>query len=35
MACTGNTSGPSLYHLMEIIGKETVLKRLDAVLGAR
>jgi glutamyl-tRNA synthetase len=30
LACTGATSGPSLYHLMEIIGKEKVLKRLDA-----
>ena len=33
MACTGATSGPSLYHLMEIIGRDTVFKRLDAVLG--
>jgi glutamyl-tRNA synthetase len=30
LACTGATAGPSLYHLMEILGKETVLKRLDA-----
>jgi glutamyl-tRNA synthetase len=28
LACTGAASGPSLYHLMEIIGKATVLKRL-------
>jgi glutamyl-tRNA synthetase len=33
LACTGATSGPSLYHLMEILGKETVLKRLDAQMG--
>ncbi|MGZ4972224.1 MAG: glutamate--tRNA ligase [Limisphaerales bacterium] len=33
MACTGSTAGPSLYHLMEIIGKPTVMKRLDSVLG--
>jgi len=28
LACTGNTAGPSLYHLMEILGREQVLKRL-------
>jgi len=33
MACTGNTSGPSLYHLMEVLGKPTVMKRLDSALG--
>jgi len=30
LACTGASAGPSLYHLMEIVGKETILKRLDA-----
>ncbi len=30
LACTGAPAGPSLYHLMEILGQETVLKRLDA-----
>jgi glutamyl-tRNA synthetase len=30
LACTGAPSGPSLYHLMEIVGKETILKRLEA-----
>ncbi|MDB6059566.1 MAG: gltX1 [Verrucomicrobiales bacterium] len=34
LACTGSTSGPSLYHLMEVIGKPTVMKRLDSVLVA-
>jgi glutamyl-tRNA synthetase len=29
LACTGAASGPSLYHLMEVLGKEIVLKRLD------
>ena len=29
LACTGAASGPSLYHLLEILGRETVLKRLD------
>jgi glutamyl/glutaminyl-tRNA synthetase len=33
MACTGATSGPSLYHLMEVLGKESTLKRMDKVLG--
>lgn len=33
MACTGNTAGPSLYHLLEVLGKETVLKRLDAAMA--
>ncbi len=33
LACTGAAAGPSLYHLMEIVGKETVLKRLAAQIG--
>ena len=33
LACTGKTIGPSLYHLMEVLGKERVLKRLDRVLS--
>ena len=32
LACTGKRIGPSLYHLMEVLGKERVLKRLDRVL---
>ena len=32
LACTGKTIGPSLYHLMEVLGKERVLRRLDGVL---
>jgi glutamyl-tRNA synthetase len=32
MACTGSDVGPSLYHLLEVLGKESVLRRLDAVL---
>ena len=31
LACTGNASGPSLYHLLAIIGKDKVLQRLSAV----
>jgi len=34
LACTGKAIGPSLYHLMEVLGKERVLKRLDAALKA-
>lgn len=33
LACTGASSGPSLYHLMEIIGKERTLERLNRVLS--
>ncbi|MBI2925284.1 MAG: glutamate--tRNA ligase [Verrucomicrobia bacterium] len=29
VACTGQTIGPSLYHLMEVLGKQRVLRRLD------
>jgi len=32
LACTGSGAGPSLYHLMEVLGKESVVRRLDAVL---
>src|SRR2546427_566968 len=34
LACTGKTAGPSLYHLLEVLGKERVLHRLDRVLSA-
>jgi glutamyl-tRNA synthetase len=30
LACTGSTAGPSLYHLLEVLGKERVMSRLDA-----
>lgn len=29
LACTGKTAGPSLYHLLEVLGREEVLARLD------
>jgi glutamyl-tRNA synthetase len=32
LACTGNPSGPSLYHLIAIIGRERTLQRLDQAL---
>jgi glutamyl-tRNA synthetase len=33
LACTGATSGPSLYHLMEIIGRERTLERLNRAIS--
>ena len=33
LALTGVGSGPSLYHLIEVLGKAEVLRRVDAVLG--
>lgn len=33
LACTGSAIGPSLYHLLEVLGRERVLRRLDRVLG--
>ena len=32
LAMTGTTAGPSLYHLLEILGKEKVLARMDRAL---
>jgi glutamyl-tRNA synthetase len=32
LACTGKTIGPSLYHLLEVLGRDKVLLRLDRVL---
>jgi glutamyl/glutaminyl-tRNA synthetase len=34
LACTGKTAGPSLYHLLEVLGKERVLHRLDRAIAA-
>ena len=34
VACTGSKVGPSLYHLMELLGQAEVLKRFDAALAA-
>ncbi len=33
LACCGATAGPSLYHLIAILGKEKALKRIDAALA--
>ena len=32
LACTGKPIGPSLYHLMEVLGKDRTLARLDRAL---
>lgn len=32
LACTGSRSGPSLYHLLEVIGKEKALGRIQQAL---
>ncbi len=34
LAVTGSNAGPSLYHLLEILGRGKVLARLDAALGS-
>lgn len=33
LACTGRLIGPSLYHLMELLGRPEVLKRMDQALA--
>ncbi len=33
LATTGNPNGPSLYHLLEVLGKEKVLRRIERALG--
>ena len=33
LACTGKTAGPSLYHLLEVLGRERVLERLDRAIA--
>lgn len=33
LACTGRTAGPSLYHLMEVLGQDRVLQRLDRAIA--
>jgi glutamyl-tRNA synthetase len=29
LAVTGSNAGPSLYHLLEVLGREKVLERID------
>ena len=33
LACTGNPAGPSLYHLLEVLGREKTLARIERALG--
>jgi glutamyl-tRNA synthetase len=33
LICTGSTVGPSLYHLLEVLGRDRVLARFDRVLS--
>ena len=33
LACTGQAVGPSLYHLLEVLGRDKVLERLNEVLA--
>ena len=33
LACTGRPAGPSLYHLLEVLGKDRALQRLDQALA--
>ena len=33
LACTGNPSGPSLYHLLKVIGKEKVMAKIEQALA--
>jgi glutamyl-tRNA synthetase len=33
LAVTGKTSGPSLYHLLQVLGKERVLARIEKALN--
>jgi hypothetical protein len=32
LACTGNSSGPSLYHLLAVMGKEKAMARIERAL---
>ncbi len=33
LAVTGNPNGPSLYHLLEVLGKEKVMARIEKAIG--
>ena len=34
LAVTGKPAGPSLYHLLEVLGKEKVMGRIEKALGS-
>jgi glutamyl/glutaminyl-tRNA synthetase len=33
LATTGNTAGPSLYHLLEVLGRDKSLARIEKALN--
>jgi glutamyl-tRNA synthetase len=33
LACTGKSAGPSLYHLLEVLGRDRVTSRLDRAIA--
>jgi glutamyl-tRNA synthetase len=33
LAATGETSGSSIYHLLQVLGKERVMARIEKALG--
>jgi hypothetical protein len=33
LGATGKTSGPSLYHLLDVLGKERVMARIEKALA--
>jgi glutamyl-tRNA synthetase len=33
LATTGNPSGPSLYHLLEVVGKQKTVNRIEKALS--
>jgi glutamyl-tRNA synthetase len=33
LAVTGKPAGPSLYHLLEVLGKEKVMQRIERALA--
>ena len=35
LACTGNPNGPSLYHLLEVIGKEKAMGRIERAIASK
>ncbi len=34
LACTGSPAGPSLHHLLEVMGREKVMGRIEKAMAA-
>jgi glutamyl/glutaminyl-tRNA synthetase len=34
LGLTGKTSGPSLYHLLQVLGKERVMARIEKAMNS-